>query len=52
MLLKMTIAMLIMFAIALAGEWTLATAFDSAVAQNAAAKEQRALTDATTKAAR
>ncbi len=47
MLLKMTIAMLIMFAIALAGEWTLAIAFDNAVSQ-----KQPVLTDATAKAAR
>lgn len=47
MLLKMTIAMLIMFAIALAGEWTLATAFDKALSQ-----KQPVLTDAADKTPR
>jgi hypothetical protein len=43
-LLKLTIAMLIMFAVALAGEWTLAAALDNALSQNPTVNEQSAPT--------
>jgi hypothetical protein len=39
-LLKLTIAMLIMFAIAVAGEWTIASALDNALRTEPAPRDQ------------